>query len=93
MENALKASDPAWEGALALATELDRLTERDQSLDGVRFVAELESIGLDGERVLRGLVATGLVAEVVSTVDGETVRSVVLTAPGRLAIIHAACCL
>lgn len=83
-----------WEGSLALANALDRMCEGSTYIDGARFLAGLNDAGLDGKKILAGLVATGLVGESRLKDDtGQELHVVGLTQAGRIAILHATCCL
>ena len=75
---ALKAPT-TWEGALALAQAIDGMVLNPISRE--RFVRSLNEIGIDGELVLKGLLATGLVV--------ATEETIALTREGRLVVIHA----
>lgn len=81
-----------WEGALALAKILDFMVE-EACVDLARFKASLDEIGVDSQRVVAGLVQTGLV-DASEVVLGDRAAIVLgLTRAGRLAVIHATSCL
>lgn len=79
-----------WEGALALASILDRMAEG-TTIDRDRLRDELGACGADPERVLCAMVESGLFMEVWSKTDhpDKPKRELALTRIGRLVFIHA----
>lgn len=80
----IQQEDEIWEGAEALALALDRMVEG-SVLSRTKFVRELDEIGVNGERVVAGLLATGLLEQ--GKITGVVQLS--LTREGRLAVLHA----
>ena len=81
----MEAKKEAWEGSIALATKLDWMLREGNRISKVEFLSSLDSLGLGGETVIAGLLATGLVALV-----GEELE---LTQRGGQCVIHAFCSL
>jgi len=74
---------PAWEGAQRLGIVLDRMTEG-AVLGRAVLVAELSACGANGEKVVSGMLESGLFETV--KVEGKVVLR--LTKTGSAVIIH-----
>jgi hypothetical protein len=85
MAEAKRENSPAWAGVQALAVILNGLTGEGGFLERKRFVRELESIGVDAERVIGGMLASGLFET--SKVNDKVALQ--LTNDGVLVFIHA----